>query len=176
MQEWCSCQNQADSMDAFLCRHAAAVRQLVMQMANGERFQVLPELTGHAKLPVATETEETSPVVEIVKEVAPIFGLSHYDVEMIETMWRHYCLVEGQPRYRRPESWGGALLLAFGGINDFDHIQAGMISDFLDVSHTLLKKNYEQLCHSLELAGYDVRYLNEQGLVSVVAGEAWEQD
>lgn len=43
MQEWCSCQNQADSMDAFLCRHAAAVRQLVMQMANGERFQVLPE-------------------------------------------------------------------------------------------------------------------------------------
>ena len=58
----------------------------------------------------------------------------------------------------------------------YPHIQAGIASDFLDVSHTLLKKNYEQLCRSLELTAYDVRYLNEQGLVSVVSGEAWEQD
>lgn len=176
MQVWFSCQSGAGSMDDFLCRHAAAVRQLVMQMAHGERFQVLPELVEHEKPPVAAETEELSPVVEILKEVAPVFGLSHYDVQMLETMWRHYCAVQGRPRFRRPESWGGALLLAYGGINDLDHIQAGIASDFLDVSHTLLKKNYEQLCRSLELTAYDVRYLNEQGLVSVVSGEAWEQD
>ena len=108
--------------------------------------------------------------------MSPVFGLSYYDVQMLETMWRHYCVVQGRPRFRRPESWGGALLLAFGGINDLDHIQAGIVSDFLEVSHTLLKKNYEQLCRSLELTGYDVRYLNEQGLVAVVSGEAWEQD
>ena len=176
MQAWFACQYEAGSMDDFLLRHAAAVRQLIMQMAHGDRFQVLPELARHEQPPFMEREKEASQVMEVVKEVAPVFGLSYYDVQMIEMMWLHYCLIQGRPRFRRPESWGGALLLAFSGINDLDHIEAGLISDFLDVSHTLLKKNYEQLCRSLELTGYDVRYLNEQGFVAVVSGEAWEQD
>lgn len=158
-------QNPGASWDEFFGRHALAFRHTVDAFITLAKVNVTPFDQLDRKFPKVSETREIDRrVSNLFVPTMPDYGFSLNDGHLAERLWQDFYQLAGVT-VRKPEAWAAAIIYTFAYLNFPQGISAEQLASDFGVSTSSVYTNRDKIIKALELAKYDPRYLNEEGLI-----------
>lgn len=158
-------QNPGATWDDFFARHALAFRHTVDAFITLAKVNVTPFDQLDREFPrVGEQREPDRRVSDLFVDTMPDYGFSLHDRHLTERLWNDFYQLAGVT-VRKPGAWAAAIIYAYAHINFPQGISAEQLAVDFGVSTSSVYANRDKIVKILELAKYDPRYLNEEGLI-----------
>ncbi|MDF2873806.1 MAG: hypothetical protein K0R22_489 [Sporomusa sp.] len=156
----------------FVQRHANAVRHTIDLLATWARVNVTSYAQVERIFPHSVNHEKTnivnSEVLELIERFMPKFGYSHHDAVLAQKLWQDFSYA-GTVNVRKPAAWASAVIFAYSQINTGDaEVPAETLAEEMAISKSSISVNRAKMFEVLKLERYDLRYLSEEGMISLL--------
>ncbi|HWR39042.1 MAG TPA: hypothetical protein VN611_06050 [Patescibacteria group bacterium] len=162
-------QNPQASWEAFLLRHANAVRHTVDLLVTWAKVNVTPYTQVEFTFPDIDELAPPHPVVvKTVEKYMRKFGYSQHDIELAQKLWHDFYQLE-PVTVKKAATWAAAVIFSYAQINlGEEGIALEVIAGELKVPQTEVDELHVRMLTVLQLRLFDPRYLSEEGMISLM--------
>jgi len=160
------------SWDDFLQRHANAVRHTIDLLATWARVNVTSYAQVERNFPQPAGEDKSIPVnaevSALIEQFMSKFGYSRHDAVLAEKLWQDFSRMT-TINVRKPAAWASAVIFTYSQINTADaEVPAEALAEEMAVSKSSISANRAKIFEVLKLERYDLRYLSEEGMISLL--------
>ena len=153
------------TMEAFLLRHAAAVRHTVQILSGFAQLRVVPD-TDNPPVPRATpDAELLEPEKTHLLATAHSIGFSVYSILFAQRLYEDYVATTGK---RGTQAMLAAVLILMEGINGTEFVPLEKLLTAFQVEQNDALQAVNELGLAVNCAALDPRYLTEEGYVQLL--------